>query len=107
MNSSLSKREVNRQRWSKRIQHWKRSSLTQKAFCEQHHLGLASFQQWRRLFMTEGKPGESSAVTFLPVNLTAPKASSLALLVDDIRIEIPIGFDPVTLKQVVRTLQAS
>jgi len=27
MSSSLSKREVNRQRWSERIQHWKRVSV--------------------------------------------------------------------------------
>ena len=57
--------------------------------------------------MTEGKPDESSAVTFLPVNLTASKALSLALLVDGMRIEIPVGFYPVTLKQVVQTLQES
>ena len=107
MSSSLSKREVNRQRWSERIRHWKRSGLAQKAFCEQHQLGLASFQRWRRIFMMEGKSDDSSAVTFLPVNLTVPKVSSLTLLVDDMRIEIPVGFDPVTLKQVVQALQAS
>jgi len=45
MSSILSKREVNRQHWSERIQHWKRSGLTQRAFCEQHQLGLASFQR--------------------------------------------------------------
>jgi len=108
MSSSLSKREINRQRWSDRIQHWKRSGLTQKAFCEQHQLGLASFQRWRRIVMMEGQPEESSAVTFLPVHITEPRASSLALLLgDELRIEIPVGFDPVTLKQVVQTLQAS
>ncbi len=30
MSSSLSKREVNRQRWSEHIKHWKRGDLTQK-----------------------------------------------------------------------------
>ena len=107
MSSSLSKREIDRQRWSERIQNWKRSGLTQKAFCERHQLGLASFQRWRRIFMTEAKPAESSAVSFLPVKLTLPKASSLTLLVDDLRIEIPVGFDPVTLTQVVQAIQAS
>ena len=57
--------------------------------------------------MTEAKPAESSAVSFLPVKLTLPKASSLTLLVDDLRIEIPVGFDPVTLTQVVQAIQAS
>ena len=107
MSTSLSKRAINRQHWSERIQGWKRSGLTQKAFCERHQIGLASFQRWRRLLMTESKPAGSSAVTFLPVKLTTSKAPSLALLVDDLRIEIPVGFDPVTLKQVVQAIQAA
>ena len=47
MISSLSKREINRQRWLERIRAWEQSGLTQKAFCEQRHLGLASLQRNR------------------------------------------------------------
>ncbi len=53
-------------------------------------------------------PEVSSAVGFLPVNVMVAPASNLALLIDDhLRIEIPAGFDPVTLKQVVQALQAA
>lgn len=108
MDSSLSKRDINRQRWYGRIEDWKQSGLSQKAFCERHHLGLASFQRWRRIFMTQGQAGELSPVSFLPVHVTAPNACSLTLRINDnLRIEIPAGFDPVTLKQVVQVLQAS
>ena len=48
-----------------------------------------------------------SSVGFLPVNVTHAPASSLVLVIDDpLRIEIPIGFDPVILQQVVQALQA-
>ncbi len=108
MNPSLTKREANRQRWFDRIETWKQSGLTQKAFCEQQQLGLGSFQRWRGIFMRGEKPEASSAVSFVPVNVTVDKASSLALLIDDqLRIEIPAGFDPVTLKQVVQALLAA
>jgi hypothetical protein len=108
MNTSLSKREINRQRWLEHIDAWKQSELTQKAYCEQHHLGLAAFQRWHRIFMTVGIPKTSSPVTFVPVNVTEPSASRLSLLINDkLRLEIPAGFDPVTLRQVVQTLQAS
>lgn len=108
MNPSLTKREANRQRWFDRIETWKQSGLSQKAFCEQQQLGLGSFQRWRGIFMRGEKPEASSAVSFVPVNVTVDKASSLALLIDDqLRIEIPAGFDPVTLKQVVQALQAA
>ena len=35
MNPSQTKREINRQYWFVRIEAWKQSGLTQKAFCEQ------------------------------------------------------------------------
>ena len=105
---SLSKRATNRQRWFDRIEAWKQSGLTQKAFCEQQQLRLGSFQRWRGIFMREEAPEASSAVSFLPVKVTAAPASSLALLIDDhLRIEIPAGFDAETLKQVVQALQAA
>lgn len=108
MSPSLSKRQANRQRWFDCIETWKQSGLTQKAFCEQQQLGLGSFQRWRGIFMRGGKAGNPSSVRFVPVNVTVAKVSSLALLIDGhLRIEIPAGFDPVTLQQVVQVLQAS
>ena len=50
---SLSKRAANRQGWFDRIEDWKQSGLTQKAFCEQQQLGLGSFQRWRGIFLRE------------------------------------------------------
>ena len=105
---SLSKIADNRQRWFDRIGAWKQSGLSQKAFCEQQQLRLGSFQRWRGKYMRGERPEASSTVSFLPVNVTAASASSLALRIDDhLRIEIPAGFDPVTLKQVVQALRAS
>jgi hypothetical protein len=108
MISSLSKRSANRQGWFDRIEAWKQSGLTQKAFCEQQRLRLGSFQRWRGIFMREEAPEASSAASFLPVKVTAAPASSLALVIDDhLRIEIPAGFDAETLKQVVQVLQSA
>ncbi len=106
MNTSLSKRERNRQRWLEHIQAWNQSGLTQKAFCAQHHLGLASFQRWRRVFMTEAQSTKASQMTFIPVNVIEPSVSCLTLLFNDnLRVEIPVGFDSATLRQVVQALQ--
>ncbi len=108
MSSSLSKREANRARWYEYIEHWKKSHLTQQAFCEQHQLRLASFRRWRGIVARESEPAPSSAMTFLPVHITGPNVPSLALLLGkDLRIEIPVGFDAVTLKQLVQALQTA
>ena len=58
--------------------------------------------------MREGKPADSSIVTFLPVNVVEPGAADLTVVINDsLRIEIPVGFDLATLRQVVQVLQAA
>ena len=111
MTSSLSKRAINRQRWFDHIQAWKQGDLTQKTFCENHHLVLASFQRWHQKFMAMDKPAESSSVSFLPVSVMDtrhPHSSNLTLRFhDNVCIEICSGFDPNTLKQIIQVLKAS
>lgn len=111
MTSSLSKREINRQRWFERVQDWKQSGLSQKAYCGQHHLGVSSLQRWQRIFSADAQatpPKRASPVTFVPVNIIEPESSGLVLWINDnLRIEIPTRFDERTLKRVVRVFQAS
>ena len=105
MSQSLSKRGINRQRWFDRIESCKQSGLSQKAYCEQHRIGIASFRRWRAIFIREGNPKASRPI-LLPVNIMpAVSGSSLALWFgEELRLEIPPGFDPVMLKQVVEAL---
>jgi len=112
MDPSLSKRDLNRQRWRERISTWKNSSQTQKAFCEDQHVGLASFQRWRRILKTEDSEDLVTArheiVRFLPVKVQEEKATNLTILIhDDLRIEVPTGFNPHLLQQVIQVLRAS
>ncbi len=100
-------RELNRQRWFAHVQNWQRSGLTQKVFCEQQQLGLASFQYWRGIVARPRPLTSASSPAFLPVHIAAPSASSLTLLLgDELRLEIPAGFDAATLQQVIHTLRS-
>ncbi len=100
-------RELNRQRWFAHVENWQRSGLTQKVFCEQQQLGLASFQRWRGIVAREKPSASASPPAFLPVHIAAPSASSLTLLLgDELRLEIPAGFDAATLQQVIHILQS-
>ena len=112
MNSSLSKREVNRQRWCERINAWENSSQSQKAFCKDQHVGLASFQRWRRILKAEDSEDldttPSEAVRLLPVKVQVEKPTNLTILLqDDLRIEVPAGFNPHLLQQVIQVLRGS
>ena len=100
-------RELNRQRWFEPIRNGQRSGLTQKVFCEQPQLGLASFQYWRGIMARTRPLTRASSPTFLPVHIAEPSASSLTLLLgDERRLEIPAGFDAATLQQVIHTLRS-
>jgi len=108
MSSSASKREINRQRWYERIEAWQQSGQSQCDFCEGHNLGLASFQRWRRLFETEEKQTDPAPIAFLPVSVKEATPSNLTVVVNnDLRIEIPVGFDPNALRQLIQLLRAS
>lgn len=106
MNTSLSKREVNRRRWFERVTEWKQSGQSQKSYCTQHHLGWSTFQRWHRIFTTEQAFQETKPVTFLPVSVSACQATQLNIVLDNnLRIEISSGFDPNMLKEVLQVLQ--
>lgn len=111
MKGRVSKRAVNRQRWRKRIDGWKESGQSQQAFCKNHHLGLSSFQRWRRIFKAE-EPADftpsTQPVHFLPVRVHTPASLALTIRIqDDLRIEVPDGFNLQMLKQVIQILRVA
>ena len=111
MNTRVSKRTVNRQRWRERIETWKASGQSQKAFCKDHHLGLSAFQRWCRMFKVEDAERDipsAQPVHFLPVRVGASITSHLTVRIqDDLRIEIPEGFDAKLLRQVIEILRSA
>ena len=111
MKPSLSKREINRQRWRERIDAWENSNQTQEAFCTAHHLVFSSFRRWRRIFKAEDAEGvvaSTEPVRFLSVRVNDSVSSNLTVLLEnDLRIEVPSGFNPHHLQQIIQVLRAS
>ena len=110
MKQRLSKRERNRRQWLKHIESWRQSTLSKKAYCTRHNLAYDSFQRWYRISKerTAHETVPAAKVSLLPVKLVEPTDEKLTLLLDgQQRIEIPTGFDPTTLKQLIRVLQSS
>jgi hypothetical protein len=111
MNPSLSKSEINRQRWRERVNAWKDSGQSQKEFCKAHHLGFATFRRWRGIFKAENAEGvvaTAEPVRFLPVSVHEPPYTNLTIHIqDDLRIELAPGFDPQLLRQVLQVLRTS
>ena len=111
MQRSVSKRQSARQRWLEHINAWQDSDLTQKAFCQTHQLGYASFRRWRGIFKAEeakaAKPSRDS-VRFLPVKLQETIPTPLTIhLQEDLRIEVAADINPQLLQQVIEALRSS
>ena len=97
--------------WSGHIATWRRSGLSQGAYCRQHGLSQSSLNYWRARLSKSDKVSAFS-VTFVPVPLPAPAPAIIApsepILVhvgDDFRIEIRGDFAAPVLEKLVRTLR--
>ena len=117
---------ASRAEWVKRVEQWKRSGLTAKAFAAAHGLNASSLNCWSWKLRAEErqeptapkrKVRESSrtvAFVELPIASTGQSAASEPargsaalelLLADGVRVRVQPGFDEATLKRVVRTLE--
>ena len=95
--------------WKEHIDTWHAGGLKQSEYCRLHQLKLHRFVYWKKRFGS--KAAKDPAVSFVQVyppqllnNPVGCPPSPLRLLVGDYKIEVQSGFDPLTLKQLVHTL---
>ncbi len=106
------------QRWLDLMQRWQLSPLTVRAFCERHGLTEASFYVRRRVLRERGllpqhtptqhQPHPSGAPPFVKLTVAAQTADAATLEVvlnDHRRLRVHPGFDPDTLRQLIRLLE--
>ena len=123
---------TNAEQWAKRVERWKDSGLSAKQFAAETGLKASTLSYWRwrlaapeRASVTGGSDDVQSterpevgrrakrgrrptsrlpACVELPVAAIANSPTMLELLVGDVRVRVPAGFDEVTLMHVVRAL---
>ena len=98
--------EQKERQWRHRIDQWRVSGLSVRAFCARHGLATASFYNWRRVL--ERRAMERPA--FVPVQVVADvvpaQASALELVLTDGRtVRVAPGFDAATLRQLLTVLE--
>ena len=97
-----------RRSWKAHIDSWKTGGLKPADYCRQHQLNIHTFRYWKRKFSAPEAAGAALVQIYPPQVLKlrsgCPSPSPLRVLVGNFKIEVPPGFDPVTLKQLVHTL---
>ena len=107
--SSARQKELAEKRrfWHEQIETWKNSDLKPTVYCQRHQLKIHSFWYWKKKFSARQLAGVSFVRVFPPQLLHSPEGpltGPLRLLLGEFKIEVQPGFDPQTLKQLVRAL---
>jgi hypothetical protein len=85
--------------WQKHFTDWQQSGLSQKAYCAQHDLKIATFGYWRRRLATP------VSRKLIPVTIHRPEETIVTLTAGGIRMEVPLSaLEPVL--SLMRKLQA-
>jgi hypothetical protein len=99
--------EEKRVYWEEMLSRWERSGLSQVEFCLQNELNRHRFHYWKRRIRKSVQTVPFVELGGLP-NLSGgygPQGAILGLIFEErFRIEIPDGFNPVTLEQLIHTL---
>ena len=108
--STARQKEIAKKRafWKKHLQSWKSSSLSQKEYCRQNNLVYHRFVYWRCKFKNQARGDSLSLVQVFPPRYVAPPVpsrSALRVVVGKFPVEVGAGFDPLTLKQLIHTLE--
>jgi transposase-like protein len=99
--------EEKERQWRRRIDQWRVSGLSVRAFCARHGLATASFYNWRR--MLQRRPA-AEPPAFMPVQVVADvvpaQASALEVVLTDGRaVRVAPGFDAATLRCLLKVLE--
>ena len=94
------------QQWRQRIERWRASGLSVRAFCARHGLAQPSFYAWRR----ELQRRDAEQPAFVPVCLVPDDVPARDARVDVVlrggrTVRVGPGFDRATLRQVLAVLE--
>jgi transposase-like protein len=99
--------EGKERQWRRRIDQWRVSGLSVRAFCARHGLATASFYNWRRELQRRAAAEQPA---FVPVQVVADAVpaqdSALEVVLAGGRtVRVAPGFDAVTLRQLLAVLE--
>lgn len=103
--------EVNQEeRWRKLLINHKTTDLTIKAYCEVNNVKIHQFTYWRNKIekgIVRKKNKKSSFIKVATVNNESSSNNNpLTIIVNNIKINIPVNFDSLNLTKLIKVVQA-
>ena len=107
MTSAKSRKELleaKRRFWKQHIEDWQAGDLSQAEYCRKHQLKVHRFFYWKKKFNTLKAPQALVELKLPPMSYTN-QASSLRVSVNRFEVDVDRDFDPITLRQLIYTLE--
>ena len=93
--------------WEEHVETFRKSGLSQKAYCRQQSISYWSFNSWKRKLE---KSKVKNNIIEIPrdkfKSLTSPPNPFEIIVSDNLKISIPDNFDPEILKQIIHAVEA-
>lgn len=95
--------------WQEHIERWQQSGLSQVEYCSQNGIKPRRWGYWKKKLT---RKSTEAGISFVPVQLSSSlpmpvTRSNLNLFTSNgYKVEVGIGFDPSTLKQLILTVQS-
>ena len=91
-------REQQRQNMFSLIEKWQQGNQTQKDFCQEHDIKLATFHYWQKKYRNQNQKNLSG---FIPMEISSSDARTIEIRYPNgVIVQLP-GFDLRLLKQLV------
>lgn len=98
---SMSKRES----WQQRVEQWRQSGLSMRAYCLQENISFCGLRYWKA---KEAEPSERSRAVKLsiPAATVNPDAVIEVVVAERFRVRVPQGFRSGELERVIGSLES-
>lgn len=87
--------------WQSHITAWQKSGSSQKAYCQQHELSLATFYHWKQKLT----PVETKSSKLISVRMVPPSATVQVRLSCGVELNVPVSSLEEVLPIVARVAQ--
>lgn len=93
--------------WAKRVEQWKRSGLTGAEFAAQLGVKEATLRHWKwQLERRLKSPGAEFIEVVAARDALTAEPQALEVVVGELRVVVPVGFDEDTLRRLLRVVES-
>ena len=93
--------------WRQMLEQFGRSQLSVRSFCQRYRLSQANFYAWRRTLRERDQAAQTAPFVRVDLPVAVPPAAPLEVVLPAGRVvRVAVGFDPLTLRQLLAALEA-